>query len=115
MDLICIVCPKGCRLSVTDQLEVSGNTCPKGEVYAQKEVTAPTRVVTSTVFIANGLHRRLPVKTDGDIPKNLIDDCMSAINSIKIFAPVKMNAILIENLLDTGVNLVATRDMEKLS
>ncbi|MDA3732997.1 DUF1667 domain-containing protein [Niameybacter massiliensis] len=110
--LICIVCPKGCRLTVSGEetLSVTGNTCPKGAEYGVKEVTAPTRVVTSTVKIEGSIHPTLPVKTNGDIPKQMIPECMEVINSLTVQSPVKMGDVLVADLLGTGVELVASRD-----
>ena len=110
--LICIVCPKGCRLIVAgeENLSVTGNSCPKGAEYGVKEVTMPMRVVTSTVKIEGSIHPTLPVKTNGDIPKQLIPECMAEINSITVHAPVKMGDILVRDILGTGVALVASRD-----
>ena len=70
-NLICIVCPKGCHLSVdeADGYKVTGQGCPRGEEYGKKELQSPTRVITSTVRITGGIHNRLPVKTSRDIPK----------------------------------------------
>lgn len=112
-DLICIVCPKGCRLNVSGDAElvVTGHTCPRGLDYGIKEVTSPTRVITSTVKIEGAHHRCLPVKTSADIPKTLIGECMALINSLSVTAPVKMNTVLAENIFDTGVNIIATRDL----
>ena len=54
--LTCINCPVGCSLKVELDGEnvicVSGNTCRRGEIYARKEVTNPTRIVTSTVKLS---------------------------------------------------------------
>ena len=58
-ELTCIGCPMGCPLTV--ELEngavtaVYGNTCPRGDAYARKEVTAPTRIVTTTVRVTGGV------------------------------------------------------------
>ena len=52
-NLICIGCPMGCPLTVKmehgEVVSVTGNTCKRGDIYARKEVTNPTRIVTSTV------------------------------------------------------------------
>ena len=57
-ELICIGCPMGCPLTVemngTEVVSVTGNTCPRGDAYARKEVTNPTRIVTSTVKVEDG-------------------------------------------------------------
>jgi CxxC motif-containing protein len=111
--LICIVCPKGCHLSVDEEngYRVTGNGCPRGAEYGKKELTNPTRVLTSTVRIAGALHRRCPVKTDRDIPKGLMMRAMRELDGIELTSPVKRGNIVVENLLGTGANLIVTKDM----
>ena len=111
--LVCIVCPKGCHLSIDENsFAVSGNACPRGAEYAKKELTNPTRVVTSTVKIKGALYRRCPVKTDSDIPKGKIFEAMALLDGIELQAPVRSGDIVIANLLDLGVSFVATKDMD---
>ncbi|ADO83509.1 DUF1667 domain-containing protein [Ilyobacter polytropus] len=112
-ELICIVCPMGCHLEVDveNDYKVTGNLCPRGEKYGFVELTAPTRVITSTIKITDGLHNRVPVKTDGAIPKELNVKCMELINSISAKGPVKMGDVIAEDIFGTGVNLVITRNM----
>ncbi len=113
-DLICIVCPMGCHISVkTDGssiVSVTGNTCPRGEAYARKEVTNPERTVTTTVRVANR-PQMLSVKTASDIPKNRIMDCIAALKDISVNAPVHIGDVILEDAAGTGVNIVATREM----
>jgi CxxC motif-containing protein len=111
--LICIVCPMGCHIEVDEQndYKTTGNQCPRGAVYGKKELTAPTRVVTSTIKIKGGIHNRVPVKTAGDIPKGLNFKCMDLINTLEVESPVKMGDIVSENIFGTGVDLVITRNM----
>lgn len=112
-ELICIGCPMGCPLTVTMDhgavTEVAGNTCPKGKAYAEKEVTNPTRIVTSTVKVEGGDRLFLSVKTKEDIPKEKIFDCMKEINTILAKAPVRIGDVLLENVAGTGVPIVATK------
>ena len=112
-ELICIGCPMGCLLTVTlnqGKVEkVAGNTCPKGEAYAKKEVTNPTRIVTSTVRVEGGDRQFVSVKTKEDIPKDKIYACMKAINGIRSKAPIKIGDVLLENAAGTGVSIVATK------
>ncbi len=111
-EIICIVCPNGCRLSVSDDGEkVTGAQCARGIVYGKKEVTNPTRVITSTVRIKGGIHSRLPVKTDGDIDKKLIFKAMRLLDSVEVSHPVKRGDIILPDVLGTGVNIIASRDM----
>ena len=113
--LTCIGCPMGCQLTVTmegtEVLSVLGNTCPRGDIYARKEVTNPTRIVTSTIAITGGDKERISCKTASDIPKNRIFDVMKEINHAVVRAPKKRGDILIENVAGTGVNVIATRDI----
>ena len=52
-NLTCIGCPMGCLMTVEmengEVVSVTGNTCKRGDDYARKEVTHPTRIVTSSV------------------------------------------------------------------
>lgn len=114
--LICIVCPKGCHLKVDENngYSVSGNSCPRGAEYGKKELTHPTRVVTSTVKIKGTLHNRCPVKTDRDIPKEYIFKAMDLLNAVELQAPVHCGDIVIENIFNLGINFIATKNMNRL-
>lgn len=111
--LTCIVCPMGCELQVDTALQtVTGNTCKRGAVYGIEEVTHPTRVITSTIKLKNSPElTRLPVKTKSAIPKELNFKCMEIINTLEVEAPIKVGQVIVENLLNTGVDLVATRSI----
>ena len=110
-ELTCINCPLGCSLTVTlegDKVtDVKGNTCPRGEAYAKKEVTNPTRIVTSTVRVTGGTKEMINVKTEHDIPKGLIFDVTSALKGIEINAPVNIGDVVLKDICGTGVNIVA--------
>lgn len=111
-ELICIVCPRGCHLSVDEEnLKVSGNSCPRGEAYGISEVTNPTRVITSTVKIKNTSISRLPVKTDKPISKKLIFKVMELLDNVEIIDHVKRGDVILKNILDTDVNIIACRDL----
>ncbi|MFP4077905.1 MAG: DUF1667 domain-containing protein [Bacillota bacterium] len=110
--MICTVCPVGCHLEIDDDMNVTGNRCPRGEVYAKKEVLNPERNFASTVAIISKTTRRIPVKTASPVPKGKIFDCMDAINKAVVQAPVKVGDVVIENVCDTGVDIVATRSVE---
>ncbi len=114
-ELICIGCPMGCNLVV--QLEggvvqsVSGNTCAKGDIYARKEVTSPTRIVTSTVRVAGKAARRVSVKTASDIPKDRIFDVMREIDRAEAKAPLKIGDVIIRGVAGTDADVVATKNV----
>lgn len=113
-ELICIGCPMGCPLTVKleggEILAITGYTCKRGEVYARKEVTNPTRIVTSTVDVEGGRVARVSVKTKEDIPKGKIFQCVKALKGVTVKAPVHIGDVIISNVADTGVDVVATRD-----
>ncbi len=113
-ELICICCPRGCHLKVDDNLNVTGNFCPRGEKYGKQEVSNPTRVVTSTVRIDNAELAMCPVKTKDPVSKAKIFDVMKSINGTHIQAPVHIGDVIIANVCDTGVDVVSTRNMEKV-
>ena len=115
-ELTCISCPMGCQMMVcidNEDIRVTGNTCKQEEIYAKKEVTDPRRVVTSSVRVKNGELIRVSVKTETDIPKDKIFDCMVDIFKAEAVAPVKIGDIIIENCAGTGIAVVATRNVGK--
>lgn len=115
-ELICIGCPMGCLIVVEMEdgkvLSVTGNTCPRGESYARKEVTNPTRIVTTTVRVDGGKVPMINVKTEQDIPKDKIFECIAALRGVTMKAPVHIGDIILENVADTGVNIVAAGNVE---
>lgn len=114
INLICINCPLGCPLTVEvdngEVVSVTGNTCPRGVTYAQKEITNPTRIVTSTVMVEGGKSAMVSVKTKEDIPKGKIFDVVKALKGVVVKAPVKIGDVIVPNVAGTGVDIVATKD-----
>lgn len=113
--LICIGCPMGCPLAVEidggEVVSVTGNTCKRGDVYARKEVTNPTRIVTSTVRVTGGDHDMVSVKTKEDIPKGKIFECVQALKGVSVQAPVHIGDVILEDVAGTGVPIVATKNV----
>ena len=112
--LICIGCPLGCPLTVRldgEQMEISGNTCKRGEDYARKEVQNPTRIVTSTVRVTGGDVEMVSVKTKEDIPKGKIFACMDEIHRASAKAPVHIGDVIIPNCAGTGIPVIATKEI----
>jgi len=112
-ELICIVCPRGCHLCVDENNDyaVTGHCCQRGEKYGREELTNPVRVITSTVRVTGGTHRRCPVKTDRAIPKALISAAMKELNGVRLQAPVKLGQIVVPNVCGLDVRFIATRDI----
>ncbi len=108
-EIICIVCPRGCHIQVSGDGSMSGYMCKRGPEYVKTELVAPMRIVTSTVKTIFSDMPRIPVKTDKPIPKGMIMDCMREIDKVMIKKPMKIGDVVIENILDTGANIVLTR------
>lgn len=111
--LTCIGCPLGCTITVEMEngavLRVSGNTCRRGDVYARKEVTAPTRIVTGTVRVVGGTAPVVSVKTAEDIPKDRILACAEMLHGVTVHAPVSIGDVIVPDAAGTGTPLVATK------
>lgn len=114
-ELTCISCPIGCQMQVDIEngkvMKIAGNTCKRGEIYAHKECTNPTRIVTSTVKVKGGRIATVSVKTSSDIPKDKVFQCMAALRGIEVQAPVKIGDIIIKNVVDTGVDIIANKNV----
>ncbi|WP_448915955.1 DUF1667 domain-containing protein [Eubacterium ramulus] len=114
-ELICIGCPLGCNLTVEmdggQVVFVNGNTCKRGDDYARKELTDPRRIVTSTVPVAGGNLPVVSVKTASDIPKGKIRECLCALKGVTLTAPVQIGDVIVENVADTGVDVIATKSI----
>jgi CxxC motif-containing protein len=116
-EIICILCPLGCKMKVKEkpdqpgELAVRGIQCKEGKKYAYEEFTNPTRTLTSTVAIHNAPLPRLPVKTSRALPQELLYRAMEEIAKVEVNGPVRMGDVIIENLLDSGIDLVATRSL----
>ena len=116
-EMICIVCPMGCYLTVAyvgkKISDVSGNRCKVGLEYAEKEMSNPERTLTTTVKVKHGHLPLVSVRTNKPIPKSRIFDAMNLLAKIEVEAPIKIREPIIQNIFDTGVNVVATRNISK--
>lgn len=114
-EMVCINCPLGCMLTVTREndgsVTVTGNTCPRGEVYGRTELTDPRRTVTTTVRIEGRTNAVVSVKTAEPIPKDKIEACIAALKNVEVSTPVSIGEVILENVADTGIDIVATKDV----
>ncbi len=115
--MICITCPMGCTLEVTREgetlLSVDGNTCKRGPEYVRRELTDPRRMVASTVRVRGGVHPLVPVYTEAPVPKPRIFELLEQLRQVELEAPVTMRQVVLENVLNEGINVVASRDMPR--
>ncbi|MDY3006649.1 DUF1667 domain-containing protein [Anaerococcus sp. AGMB00486] len=112
-ELTCINCPLGCNVIVTmddkgEIQDITGNTCKRGEIYARNEVKNPVRMVTSTVKVIGGKLYSVPVKTSDAIAKDKMKEAMYEINKASIKAPVHIGDVVVNNIANTGIDLIAT-------
>ena len=112
-NIICVACPMGCGLAVEisdngEIMSVTGNTCKRGDAYARTECTNPVRSLATTVKVNNGIYNVVPCKSAGALPKDKIMECMDIINNVSADAPVKLGDVLVNNILGTGIDIVAT-------
>ena len=113
--IICISCPQGCALEVTVEdgtiINVDGAACKKGKEYAEMEIADPRRMIASTVRVKNGFHPLVPVYTKMPIPKNMIKNVLKELREVELTAPVAYGSVVVENILGTGIDVVASREM----
>lgn len=119
VELTCINCPLGCRIEVmmndAGRIElITGNSCHRGDIYARKEVTAPTRIVTSSVRVYGSRtgERMVPVKTAEDIPKGKIMDVIRDLAGVSVPCPVRIGDVLMKDIAGTGVDMIATKNVD---
>ena len=114
-EIICVACPKGCRLEAhreNGEILVTHEGCKHGREYAVSEVTDPRRMVATTVRVESGSHALLPVYTASPFPKGRITELLTALRSVKVPAPVRVNQVVLADALSTGVDVIASRDIE---
>jgi len=114
---VCVVCPVGCEIDVvhdgSEIISMEGNKCEKSEEFVTQELIEPMRILTTTVRIQGARWPVIPVRTDTSVPKRLFPRIMRQLRRIKLQAPVKMLDVVVEDVLHTGANVVATRTMPR--
>ena len=118
----CTTCPSECLLTVEVERDadgvaevrsVAGNSCPRGDKFAHQELICPMRVLTTTVAVSGGDEALLPVRTAEAIPLALHAQAMDLIRGLVVEAPIRMGDVVLENLLDTNINLIASMDIDR--
>ena len=122
LQLNCTTCPSECLLTVEVERNadgsiaavrsVTGNSCPRGDKFAHQELTCPMRVLTTTVAVSGGDEALLPVRTAEAIPLELHAQAMALIRGLVVNAPIHMGDVVLEDLLDTGIDLIASMDID---
>ena len=65
--------------------------------------------MTTTVKIAGAAYNLLPVRSNAPVPKELQMECMKAIKEVSVTAPVNAGDVVLANICNTGVDIVATK------
>jgi CxxC motif-containing protein len=116
-NLLCIVCPEGCEINVSNNngaLSFEGGNCKRGEKYAEQEIVNPCRYFTTTVKLNGGDLAMLPVRSSEEIPKSKLMEAAQQVSSIEVAAPVTLGDVILEDILDTGISLIATKSCGKI-
>lgn len=111
-EMTCIICPRGCRLTVSDNNEVTGNSCPRGAKYAIEELTHPMRTLTSSIRVMNKDDLLVSVKTNKPIPKEKMFDLMEFINTLGVNAPCHIGEVVVHNPLGLDCDILITKNIE---
>lgn len=116
-EFTCIGCPMGCALLVEldsdNNITVTGYSCKIGQDYGVKEFTNPTRVITTSVKVLGGDYPQVSVKTEKDIPKDKIFECIKELKNVEVRAPIKIGDVIYKDIQGTGVNIIATREVKE--
>ena len=115
-EMTCIVCPNGCKLEVNyegDNISVKNALCPKGEEYARNELINPVRNVTSTVKVQDGVLQLVSVRSNKPVPKAKMAEIVETLKELELKAPVGFHQIVYSNILDTGADIITTREVKK--
>ncbi len=115
-EFICVTCPVGCSIQATVEgdtlLEIHGQACQRGEAFVREELTAPRRMLTTTVRVTGGRLPLVPVRSSVPVPKGLMFDIARALRKVELLAPVADHQMVLENALGSGVDVVTSRKME---
>ncbi len=116
--ITCIICPSGCQLTVTERpdgsLEVIGASCKRGMEYGDQEYREPKRMLVTTMRVDGGKLPVIPVRSNKELPKERIFDAVEHVSHIALRAPIKMGMVVVPNLLNLGVDVIASRDIESV-
>ena len=116
-NITCIICPNGCQITVSETpggpLEIIGSTCKRGTEYAGQEYRDPKRMLITTMRVDGGTLPVVPVRSNKELPKERIFDAVEHVSHITLRAPIKMGTVVVPNLLNLGVDVIASRDMKR--
>lgn len=117
-EITCTICPLGCRITVSGEngsiVSIEGAGCRRGEAYAREEFIQPKRILTSTALVTGSNAALVPLRSSKPVPKTLLHACMDEVRKLRLEAPVRRGDILIQNVLGTGCDIIATGSVERM-
>jgi len=112
---ICVTCPVGCAIEAAvedgELREITGQACKRGIAFVREELTAPKRMLTTTVRVKGGVLPLVPVRSTAALPKELLLPVAALLRGVALEAPVREHQVVVSNVLDTGVDIIASRDL----
>jgi CxxC motif-containing protein len=115
-NIVCIGCPLGCRTTLKidrhgDVVKITGYKCKEGRKYVLEEHRNPVRILTATIRTEKSPRPLLPVRTNRPILKSRLKEATLTLVRVKAKPPVKAGQVMLPNLLNSGVDVVATDDL----
>lgn len=116
-EIVCVLCPMGCKMNVEikkgEIIKIENAECGRGKDYSIQEVKSPVRDFFTTVRVKGGRIPILSVRSNKPIPKDMLIPCASELAGVILSAPVRLGDTIIKNILNLGVDIVATKDIEE--
>ncbi len=112
---VCIVCPRGCMMSYQfqdDELIVTNNECRRGPEYLTQELTAPKRMLTTTIKVLEGVDEVIPVYAKEYVDKDQVFTIINHLKALTIKAPIHCNDVIIEQIGDIKVTILASKEVQ---
>ena len=117
VEVTCIQCPMGCKIIVDiykqEILGTKNAGCNRGIEYAIKEIKSPARDFFSTIKVNNGKTPMLSVRSTKPIPKGLLLACAVEVSKVTVEAPISIGSIIMKNILKSGIDIIATKNIEE--
>lgn len=117
-EITCIVCPIGCKILIkSDGTQVDileGNKCKKGIDYATNEALDPRRMLTTSVLVKGGEWPLISVKSSQPVQKDKVFSVLKEIKKSTVNAPVKSGEIIIKNVVEINIDIIATKTVKRI-
>lgn len=94
-------------------VKVEDAGCKRGREYGVQEITSPVRDFFTTVRVEDGRIPVLSVRSTGSVPKEMLMECAKELAKMTVSAPVKAGDLIVKNIMNLGVDIIATKDVDK--